>query len=57
MSPIMASSPQPAIKTADGLVTIATDSAALCGSERQKFLAAHYPDGFDEVDAAVGHRR
>ena len=48
-----------AIKTAkhlelgdeDVLVTVATDSAALYGSERQKFLAAHYPNGFDEVNA------
>jgi cysteine synthase len=36
---------------ADVLVTVATDSAALYGSERQKFLAANYPDGFDAVNA------
>jgi hypothetical protein len=48
-----------AIKTAkrlelgddDVIVTIATDSAALYGSDRRKFLATHYPDGFDEVSA------
>jgi len=48
-----------AIKTAkrlelgdeDLLVTVATDSAALYGSERRKYLAAHYPDGFDAVNA------
>jgi cysteine synthase len=36
---------------ADVLVTVATDSAALYGSERSKFLAANYPDGFDAVNA------
>ena len=49
-----------AIKTAkrlelgeeDAILTVATDSAALYGSERRKFLAAHYPDGFDAVSAA-----
>jgi cysteine synthase len=48
-----------AIKTAtrlelgddDLLVTVATDSAALYGSERRKFLGASYPDGFDAVNA------
>jgi cysteine synthase len=48
-----------AIKTAkclelgedDVIVTVATDSAPLYGSERRKFLAAHYPDGFDAVSA------
>jgi cysteine synthase A len=48
-----------AIKTAkrldlgedDLLVTVATDSAALYGSERRKFLAANHPDGFDTVNA------
>jgi cysteine synthase A len=48
-----------AIKTAkrlelgaeDVLVAVATDSAALYGSERRKFLAANYPDGFDTVHA------
>jgi cysteine synthase len=47
-----------AIKTAkrlelgedDVIVTVATDSAALYGSERQKFVASNYPDGFDEVN-------
>jgi cysteine synthase len=48
-----------AIKTAkrlelgadDVLVTVATDSAALYGSERRKFLEANYPNGFDAVNA------
>src|SRR5207253_5793705 len=48
-----------AIKTAkrlelgedDVIVTIATDSAPLYGSERRKFLAAQYPDGFDSINA------
>jgi cysteine synthase len=48
-----------AIKTAkrlelgddDVLITVATDSAALYGSERRKFLVANYPYGFDAVNA------
>jgi cysteine synthase len=48
-----------AIKTAkrlefgddDVIITVATDSAALYGSERQKFLATYYSDGFDMVSA------
>jgi cysteine synthase len=48
-----------AIKTAkhlelgeeDVIVTVATDGAALYGSERRKFLATNYPDGFDAVSA------
>jgi cysteine synthase A len=48
-----------AIKTAkrlelgdeDVLITVATDSAALYGSERRKFLEANYPGGFDGVNA------
>jgi len=48
-----------AIKTAkrlelgdeDVIVTVATDSAALYGSERRKFAAAHYSDGFDAISA------
>ena len=48
-----------AIKTAkrlelgdeDVLITVATDSAALYGSERRKFIAANYPDGADAVNA------
>jgi cysteine synthase len=48
-----------AIKTAkrldlgedDAIVTVATDSSALYGSERGKFLTANYPDGFDTVSA------
>jgi cysteine synthase A len=35
----------------DAIATLATDSAALYGSERRKFLAAHYPDAFDVVSA------
>src|SRR5215472_4205141 len=35
----------------DVLLTVATDSAALYGSERRKFLATRYPDGFDAVNA------
>ena len=35
----------------DAIVTIATDSAALYGSERRKFLAANYPNGLDAVSA------
>ena len=48
-----------AIKTAkrlnlgaeDAIVTVATDGAAMYGSEREKFAAARYPDGFDQVNA------
>jgi cysteine synthase len=35
----------------DAIVTVATDSAALYGSERRKLLMAHYQDGFDTVSA------
>jgi cysteine synthase len=35
----------------DVIVTVSTDSAALYGSERRKFLAANYPVGFDAVGA------
>jgi cysteine synthase len=35
----------------DLIVTLATDSAALYYSERQKFLAAQFASGFDEVNA------
>src|SRR6516165_1038760 len=35
----------------DVIVTVSTDSAALYGSERRKFLAANYPVGFDTVSA------
>jgi len=35
----------------DVIVTVATDSAALYGSERRKFLAVQYPAGFDSVSA------
>jgi cysteine synthase len=48
-----------AIKTAkrlelgedEAILTLATDSALLYGSERRKFLAQHYPEGFDAVGA------
>jgi cysteine synthase len=35
----------------DVIMTVATDSSALYGSERQSYLARRYPDGFDEVNA------
>jgi hypothetical protein len=35
----------------DVIMTVATDSAALYGSERDGYAAKHYPDGFDEVNA------
>src|SRR6516225_8985802 len=35
----------------DVLITVATDSAALYGSERRRLLAAQYPSGFDSVHA------
>jgi cysteine synthase A len=35
----------------DVLMTVATDSGQLYGSERQAFLQRRYPDGFDEVNA------
>ncbi len=49
-----------AIKTAkhyglgpeDVIVTVATDGAALYGSERELALAKHFPAGFDELAAA-----
>jgi cysteine synthase A len=48
-----------AIKTAkrldlgseDAIVTVATDGAAMYASERDKFAAARYPGGFDEINA------
>ena len=48
-----------AIKTAkrldlgseDAIVMVATDGAAMYGSERQKYAAEHYPGGFGEIDA------
>jgi len=48
-----------AIKTAkhlelgeeDVLITLATDSAQLYGSERRKYLSATYPDGLDAINA------
>ena len=49
-----------AIKTArrldldrnDVVITVATDSARLYASERDKWRAARFPQGFDELDAA-----
>ena len=49
-----------AIKTArhygmgpeDVVLTVATDGAAMYGSERELALAKYFPDGFDEVAAA-----
>ena len=35
----------------DAIVTVATDGAAMYGSERKKFLAARYGGGFDTVSA------
>ena len=35
----------------DLIMTVATDSAALYGSERDNYRAKHYPGGFDEVNA------
>jgi cysteine synthase len=35
----------------DVVMTVATDSAALYGSERHTYVARHYPAGFDEVNA------
>jgi hypothetical protein len=32
-------------------MTVATDSAAMYGSERDAYRARHYANGFDEVDA------
>jgi hypothetical protein len=48
-----------AIKTAkrlhlgseDAIVTVATDGAAMYGSERDKYAAAHHSGGFGEADA------
>ena len=36
----------------DVIVTVATDGAAMYGSERELALAKYFTDGFDEVDAA-----
>jgi hypothetical protein len=36
----------------DVVVTVATDGAAMYGSERDAVLARHFPDGFDELAAA-----
>ncbi len=50
-----------AIKTAKQLglgsdevvISVATDGSEMYGSEKASFLAANYPDGFTEVDAAA----
>jgi cysteine synthase len=39
------------LSTNDVIMTVATDSAALYGSEREGYAAKHYPGGFDEVNA------
>ena len=36
----------------DVVITVATDSARLYGSENKRWRAARFPQGFDEVDAA-----
>jgi cysteine synthase len=36
----------------DVVVTVATDGAAMYGSEREIAVAKHFPDGFDEIGAA-----
>src|SRR6185437_14987640 len=41
----------------DVIMTVATDSADMYGSERQGYLARHYPGGFDEVDAGAIYAR
>jgi cysteine synthase len=54
-----------AIKTArhfglgsqDVLVTVATDGAAMYGSEVERLSAIHYPDGFDAVSAGESFGR
>jgi hypothetical protein len=35
----------------DVIMTVATDSASLYGSERRNFMTRRYPDGLDEVNA------
>jgi cysteine synthase len=35
----------------DLVMTVATDSAAMYGSEREAYRAKHYPDGFGQVNA------
>jgi cysteine synthase len=41
----------------DVIMTVATDSAVLYGSERQSFLSRRYPEGFDEVNAGEIYSR
>jgi len=41
----------------DVIMTVATDSALLYGSERQGFLSRRYPEGFDEVNAGEIYSR
>jgi cysteine synthase A len=35
----------------DAILTIATDSAAMYSSERDRYVACRYPEGFDEIHA------
>ena len=35
----------------DAIITVATDSAAMYGSERDRYVTRRYPDGFDEIHA------
>jgi cysteine synthase A len=41
----------------DVLVTVATDGAAMYGSERDRIMARDFPDGFDEAAAAEAFGR
>ncbi|HXP22117.1 MAG TPA: hypothetical protein VN840_20910 [Streptosporangiaceae bacterium] len=41
----------------DVVMTVATDGAAMYGSEREQVLARDYPKGFDETDAAEAFGR
>ena len=41
----------------DVVMTVATDGAAMYGSERERVLARDYPGGFDQVDAAEAFGR
>ncbi len=41
----------------DVIMTVATDGAAMYGSERERVLARDYPDGYDEASAAEAFGR
>jgi cysteine synthase len=41
----------------DVIMTVATDGAALYGSERQRYVARRYPNGFDDVNAGEIYAR